>query len=212
MLKVNRLPAALALTLLAAISTLAQAGHRFPFRATNYDVEAILHPEDQTISAQVKVDFVASEVSKTVLVELHPDLRVNSVKEGNRTLTFGRDSNAPLLLSVELAGASTPGTKVSLTFDYSGPISSDEDSPTRGVRFASVDKTSAYLLLPSRWFPLTNYPTNRYTGTFKLIVPDTFAVAGTGIGGCVLDHDAGPRQEECRGKRRMYFIATSPRK
>jgi aminopeptidase N len=180
LLKVNRLPAALALTLLAAISTLAQAGHRFPFRATNYDVEAILHPEDQTISAQVKVDFVASEVSKTVLVELHPDLRVNSVKEANKTLSFGRDNNAPLLLSVELAGASTPGTKVSLTFDYSGPISSDEDSPTRGVRFASVDKTSAYLLLPARWFPLTNYPTNRYTGTFKLIVPDTFAVAGTG--------------------------------
>ena len=73
-----------------------------------------------------------------------------------------------------------PGTKVTLTFDYSGPISSEEDSPTRGVRFASVDKTSAYLLLPARWFPLTNYPSNRYTGTFKIIVPDSFAVAGTG--------------------------------
>ena len=48
---------------------------RFPFRATNYDVEAILHPEDQTISAQAKVDFVANEVARTVLVELHPDLQ-----------------------------------------------------------------------------------------------------------------------------------------
>ncbi len=48
------------------------------------------------------------------------------------------------------------------------------------MRFASVDKTSAYLLLPARWFPLTNYPSNRYTGTFKIIVPDSFAVAGTG--------------------------------
>jgi hypothetical protein len=45
-----------------------------------------------------------------------------------------------------------------------------------------VDKTSAYLLLPARWFPLTNYPSNRYTGTFKIIVPDSFAVAGTGKG------------------------------
>jgi hypothetical protein len=48
------------------------------------------------------------------------------------------------------------------------------------VRFASIDKTSAYLLLPARWFPLTNYPANRYTGTFKIITPDTMYVTGTG--------------------------------
>jgi hypothetical protein len=181
LLKVCRLFATLTLVLIAASPALAQ-GHRFPFRATNYDIEVILHPENQTISAQAKVDFVASEVAKTLLVELHPDLHVNSVKSGNQTLTFERDNNSPLFLSVGLAGASTPGTKVTLTFDYSGPVSSEEDSPTRGVRFASVDKTSAYLLLPARWFPLTNYPSNRYTGTFKIIVPDSFAVAGTGKG------------------------------
>jgi aminopeptidase N len=180
LLKVYQLFILLAVSALAAFSVSAQGAHRFPFRATNYDVQAILHPENQTISALVKVDFVASEVGKTVLVELHPDLHVNSVKAGNQTLSFDRDNNSPLFMSIGLPGASTPGTKVTLTFDYSGPISSEEDSPTRGVRFASVDKTSAYLLLPSRWFPLTNYPSNRYTGTFKIIVPDSFAVAGTG--------------------------------
>ncbi|HVB56946.1 MAG TPA: M1 family aminopeptidase [Candidatus Acidoferrales bacterium] len=180
MLRVHRLLAALALSALAAASAPAQAPRQFPFRATNYDVEAILHPEDQTISAQVKVDFVATEVAKTVLVELHPDLRVNSVKTGGQALSFERDETFPLLLSVGLPSTATPGKQVSLTFDYSGPISSEDDSPTRGVRFASVDKTSAYLLLPARWFPLTNYPSNRYTGTFKIVVPDTFAVAGTG--------------------------------
>ena len=181
MLKLCRLLVVLALGLFAAFSLAAQApGHRFPFRATNYNVEAIVHTDSQTVSALVTVDFVASEVSKTVLVELHPDLHINSVKSGNQTLNFERDNNSPLYLTVGLNAASTPGTKVSLTFDYNGPISSDEDSPTRGVRFASVDKTSAYLLLPSRWFPLTNYPANRYTGTFKIIVPDSMAVAGTG--------------------------------
>jgi len=181
LLKVHRLAILLILSLSAAFSAAAQApAHRFPFRATNYNVEAILHPDTQTVSAQVTVDLVASEVSKTVLVELHPDLRVNSVKSGNQTLNFERDNNAPLYMSIGLNSASTPGTRVSLTFDYSGPISSEEDSPTRGVRFASVDKTSAYLLLPSRWFPLTDYPSNRYTGTFKIIVPDSMAVAGTG--------------------------------
>jgi aminopeptidase N len=180
LLKCYRLFAAFALLLIAACSALAQGAHRFPFRATNYDIEAILHPENQTISAQAKVDFVASEVAKTLLVELHPDLHVNSVKSGNQTLTFQRDNNSPLFLNIGLSSAATPGTKVTLTFDYSGPVSSEDDSPTRGVRFASVDKTSAYLLLPARWFPLTDYPSNRYTGTFKIIAPDTFAVAGTG--------------------------------
>jgi aminopeptidase N len=158
-----------------------QASHAYPFRATNYNVEVILHPENQTISAQAKVDFVAGQVARTVLVELHPDLQIQSVKGSDgQPLTFGRDNNNPLLLSISLNGTATPGKQVTLTFEYSGPVSSDEDSPTRGVRFASVDKTSAYLLLPARWFPLTDYPSNRYTGTFNIIVPANFAVTGTG--------------------------------
>jgi aminopeptidase N len=181
LLKINRWPAVLALFFLAGSSALAQAPRAFPFRATNYNVEVLVHPDDQTISAQAKVDFVANQVAKTLVVELHPDLRVTSVKAADgQSLTFGRDDNSPLLLSVELPGTATPGKQVTLTFDYSGPVSSEDDSPTKGLRFASIDKTSAYLLLPARWFPLTNYPSNRYTGTFNIIVPSTFAVVGTG--------------------------------
>jgi aminopeptidase N len=171
----------LALALLFAAHVSAQAQRAYPFRATHYDVEAILHPENQTIQAEAKVDFAASQVSRTVLVELHPDLVISSIKnDKGQSLQFGRDNSNPLLVSVPLLEAATPGKTVSLTFEYSGPLSSMEDSPTPGLRFGSVDKTSAYLLLPARWFPLTNYPTNRYTATYKLIVPDTFAVAGTG--------------------------------
>jgi hypothetical protein len=180
LLKTYRLPAVLVLSLLAAVSAPAQAPHSFPFRATNYDVEVFLHPEDQTIQAQARVDFVADQVAKTVLVELHSDLHVNSVKMAGQPLSFARDNNSPLLLTVALPSTATPGKQITLTFDYSGPVSSEEDSPTKGIRFASVEKTAAYLLLPARWFPLTNYPSNRYTGKFNLIVPGTFAVAGTG--------------------------------
>jgi hypothetical protein len=167
--------------LLAAGAASAQSSRPSPFRATNYDVEVILHPDDQTISAEAKVDFVARQVAKTVLVELHPDLHISSVKTSTgQALDFERDNNSPLLVSVGLPGTATPGKQVTLIFDYNGPVSSEDDSPTRGLRFASVDKTSAYLLLPARWFPLTDYPSNRYTGKFNIIVPDTFAVAGTG--------------------------------
>jgi Peptidase family M1 domain len=169
-----------ALVLLAATHVSAQ-GQRFPLRATNYNVETILHPENQTIQAEAKVDFVASQVSRTLVVELHPDLVISAVKSSTgQALSFSRDNNSPLLVSVQLLEAAVPGKAVSVTFDYNGPISSMEDSPTPGMRFGSIDKTSAYLLLPARWFPLTDFPSNRYTGTFKLIVPDTFQVAGTG--------------------------------
>jgi aminopeptidase N len=180
LLKTVRLFSLLALSFTFAASVLAQST-RFPFRATNYTIEVILHPEDQTIAAQAKVDFVADQVSKTVAVELHPDLKLNSIHvPGGKPLEFERDKTYPLMLTVGLPETATPGKQVTLVFEYAGPVSSEEDSPTKGVRFASVDKTSAYLLLPARWFPLTNYPANRYTGTFKVIAPDTFAVVGTG--------------------------------
>ena len=181
MLTVNRLLVLLMLLLVAAISAKAQPPRAFPFRAINYDVEVMLHPDDQTISGLAKVDFAAEQVAKTVLVELHPDLRVTSVKSASgQSLAFERDANTPLLLSVGLPATATRGQKVTLSFEYSGPVSSEEVSPSKGVRFASVDKTAAYLLLPARWFPLTNYPSNRYTGVFRMIVPNGFVVAGTG--------------------------------
>ena len=181
MSKIYRLAGLLTVSLALAFSALAQAPHSFPFRATNYEVEVILHPDDQNITATVKADFVAEQVSKTVVVELHPDLRIATVHEpGGKPLEFSRDTNYPLLITIGLPEAASPGKKVTLQFDYAGPISSEDDSPTKGVRFANMDKTSAYLLLPARWFPLTNYTSNRYTGTFKLIVPESFVVVGTG--------------------------------
>jgi aminopeptidase N len=159
----------------------AQAPRSYPLRAINYDVEATLHPEDQTLSAKAKVEFVAEQVSRTLAVELHPDLHILAVRgPSGQPVTFQRDPNAPLYLTVALPEAAPPGQHVEVTFEYSGPISSEDDSPTKGVRFGSIDKESAYLLLPARWFPLTKYPTNRYTGTFKLIVPPSFQVVGTG--------------------------------
>ncbi len=178
--KLRTLIVPLALVLFAAAHVSAQQ-HSFPLRATNYHVEAILHPENQTIQAEAKVDFIPTQVSRTLVVELHPDLVISSVKSSTgQVLSFARDNSSPLLVSVELLEAAVPGKPVTVTFDYDGTISSLEDSPTPGMRFGSIDKTSAYLLLPARWFPLTDYPSNRYTGTFKLIVPDTFQVAGTG--------------------------------
>jgi len=151
------------------------------FLAQRYDVSATLDTIGQSISAVAKVDFRASEVSSNVRVELHPNLEVRDVKTADgRLLTFQRDSQNPLIVVVSLPTPVAAGGRFTLTFTYAGLLANEENSPVPGVRVASINKDNAYLLLPARWFPLTNFPSNRYTGIFRLNVPDTFAVAGTG--------------------------------
>src|SRR5215510_9740292 len=151
------------------------------FLAERYDVAATIEPASQSLSAVAKVDFRARDASSIVRVELHPNLNVSSVKDAaGKSLNVDRDQLNPLLLAVNLPSPVAAGSTVSLTFTYAGLLANEENSPVPGVRLASIYKDGAYLLLPARWFPLTAYPSNRYKGTFRLIVPDTFAVAGTG--------------------------------
>jgi aminopeptidase N len=151
------------------------------FLAEHYDVAANIEPASQSLSAVAKVDFRAREASSIVRVELHPNLNVTKIENSaGKAVNFDRDQMNPLLLTVNLPSPVAANTTVSLTFTYSGLLANEENSPVPGVRLASIYKDGAYLLLPARWFPLTAYPTNRYTGTFRLTVPDTFAVAGTG--------------------------------
>jgi aminopeptidase N len=171
--------AAFALLLPAAGS--AQDVSKENFLAEHYDIAASIEPASQSLSAVAKVDFRAREASSIVRVELHPNLNVTKVESSaGKAVNFDRDALNPLLLTVNLPTPVAANTTVSLTFTYSGLLANEENSPVPNVRLASIYKDGAYLLLPARWFPLTAYPTNRYSGTFRLTVPDTFAVAGTG--------------------------------
>jgi tetratricopeptide (TPR) repeat protein len=167
--------------LILPAATPAQEVSKENFLAERYDVAATIEPAGQSLSAVAKVDFRAHDASSIVRVELHPNLNVSSVKDAaGKSLQVDRDQLNPMLLAVNLPSPVPAGSTVSLTFTYGGLLANEENSPVPGVRLASIYKDGAYLLLPARWFPLTAYPTNRYTGTFRLTVPDTFAVAGTG--------------------------------
>ncbi len=173
--------AILLLVTCGAASLRAQAPPAPSFLAEHYDVSASLDPIGQTISAVAKVDFRATEASSSVRVELHPNLNVTDVRTPDgKSLSFDRDSQNPLTLTVVLPSPVGAGGRATLAFTYNGILANEENSPVQGVRMASINKDGAYLLLPARWFPLTNFPSNRYTATFRLNVPDTFAVAGSG--------------------------------
>src|SRR5437660_673117 len=159
----------------------AQAPRPVHFLATHYDVSAALDTIGQSLSATAKIDFKAGEASSNVSVELHPNLVIKEVKgpEG-KPLSFERDKQNPLFVNVQLLTPIATGGTVTLTFNYAGLLFNEESSPVTGVRVASINKDGAYLLLPARWFPLTDYPSDRYTATFRLNVPANFAVAGSG--------------------------------
>src|SRR6266436_4324696 len=151
------------------------------FLADHYDISATLDTIGQSISASAKIDFKAVEASSTVRVELHPNLVVKEIKgPDGKPLTFERDNQNSLVLIAHLPTPIATAGHVTLTYTYSGLLVNEENSPVPGVRAALISKDGAYLLLPARWFPLTNFPSNRYTATFRLNVPDIFAVAGTG--------------------------------
>lgn len=159
----------------------AQQSQTINFLAENYELSAYLDTASQTINSIAKVEFRALDASQIVRVELHENLEVREVKgPDGKPLQFQRENDNPMFVTVALPTPVAAGKTVSLVFAYGGLLVNEENSPVPNVRVASIGKEWAYLLLPSRWFPLTNYPANRYRGTFKLNVPDTMAVAGTG--------------------------------
>jgi tetratricopeptide (TPR) repeat protein len=174
--------AALLAFVFAPSSAFAQE-HPFPFHAVHYDVQATIGAAEQSLAAQATVELVADDVSRTAVVELHPDLNISSVTQNGSPLTYQRDPARALRVRITLPEAYAPGQHVTFTMTYSGPVSGEDDSPSRGLRLASIDKRGALLLLASRWFPLTNFPANRYTGTFRITAPQDFAVVGTGVSG-----------------------------
>jgi len=172
----------LAIVLVATVyASPAQESHGPNFLAQHYEISAYLDTSGQTINSIAKVEFRAQDVSQVVRVELHQNLEVREVKgPDGKQLSFQRDNDDPLSLTITLPTPVATGKTITLAFAYGGLLSNEENSPVPNVRVASIGKEWAYLLLPSRWFPLTNFPANRYTGTFRLNVPDTMAVAGTG--------------------------------
>jgi len=158
-----------------------QAPGKTGFRAVSYEVFASLVPESQMLTARVVVEFQAQQASRTVECQLHPNLTIAGIRDSSgNSLSADRSGQDGLDVSISLPNVVPAGQSTKLTFDYSGVLSNEENSPVAGIRLASITKDGAYLLLPARWFPLTDYPANRFTGVFHIEVPQNFAVVGTG--------------------------------
>lgn len=179
-----------------------QAPQKTGFRAVSYEVFASLVPENQMLTARAIVEFEAQTSSRVVECELHPNLSLSDVRDAaGKVLEIDRGGQSGLDVTVTLPDVVPAGQRTRLTFQYSGVLANEENSPVSGVRLASIGKDSAYLLLPARWFPLTGYPSNRFTGVFHIEVPQTFVVMGTGTSEAPAPVSAAPAAPPALGNR-----------
>jgi hypothetical protein len=74
------------------------------------------------------------------------------------------------------------GQPAVVTFTYDGRLTGSEESPIYGIKFAAIQNDYAFLLYPSRWFPVSGYTSDRFTSTMHITVPAGFQVIGSGIG------------------------------
>src|SRR5581483_4457719 len=75
----------------------------------------------------------------------------------------------------------TKAKPTTLTFTYDGRLTGQEDSPVYGIKFASIQNDFAYLMYPSRWFPINDYTTDRYTADLHITVPNGYKVIASGL-------------------------------
>jgi aminopeptidase N len=149
-------------------------------QVNDYQIDAELNPHAHKIAARAKVQFTALDDLSIATFELHNGLRLTKVTDATgKPLTAERvtqDSTVRVPLPAGLAkNAST-----TLTFEYEGVLDSADDSPVQGLKLASVNDDTSYLLYAGRWFPVNGYGINRFTATMNITVPAHMTVIGSG--------------------------------
>jgi len=166
--------------LLVTVSLPAWAAEKTRLRVNDYQIDAELTPHTHKISARAKVKFTALEDINAATFELHNGLRVNKVTdEAGQSLSPERISQ-DFTVRVQLSKPLSKGNSTTLTFDYDGTLDSADDSPVQGMKLASINDDTSYLLYAGRWFPVNGYGINRFTATMNITVPAHMVVIGSG--------------------------------
>lgn len=147
----------------------------------HYSIEAEINPKDQTLAANVQVRARPFDDNQsTATFELNNALNVVRVVDTeNRQISVSRTQQDP---STKLSFPYTmqKGKPVTITFTYDGRLTGQEESPIYGIKLLSLKQDSSFLLYPSRWFPVLEYSTGRFTADLKITVPAGYRVIASG--------------------------------
>src|SRR5271167_1704795 len=167
-------------SLLLLVSLPTWAAEKARLRVDDYQIDAELTPHTHKIAARAKVKFTALEDITAATFELHNGLHVTKVTDdAGKTLTTERitqDFTVRVLLSKPLS----KGSSTTVTFEYDGTLDTGDDSPVQGLKLASINDETSYLLYAGRWFPVNAFGINRFTATMNITVPAHMVVIGSG--------------------------------
>ena len=148
----------------------------------HYRIDAEINPKTQTLTATTSVRFLPLEdTTYTAAFELNNALSVSRVVDGTGRQIPTSRSHQDFTVRVNFPEPLKKGEATTLIFTYEGRLTGKEESPVWGIKFASIQNDYAFLLYPSRWFPLNDYTTDRYSAEMKISVPDGYKVVASGL-------------------------------
>jgi len=146
----------------------------------DYQIDAELVPRTHRLVARAVVKLTALDDITVAVFELHNGLRPTKVTDPSGTSLSVERVTQDSTVRIALPNGLAKGQSTTLTFDYEGSLESPDDSPVQGLRLASINDETTYLLYAARWFPVSGYGINRFTATMNITVPNYWVVIGSG--------------------------------
>ncbi len=171
----------IALALAGVLAAQQERGAKSRLHVDQYVIDAEINPRTQVVSAivQVRVTPIDDNIT-TASFQLNNALNVSRVvDETGRQIPASR-STEDFTIQLSFPTPLQKGKPSTLTFSYDGRLAGTEDSPIYGIKFASIQNDFAYLLYPSRWFPVYDYTVDRYTAELHVTVPTGYKVIASG--------------------------------
>jgi tetratricopeptide (TPR) repeat protein len=162
--------------------------------AEHYRIQAEVNPQTQSLTATVEVRFGAVEDVSSAVFELNNALNVSRVTDATGRQIPASRSQQDFTVRLSLPEQLPKGKTNTITFVYEGRLTGSEESPVYGIKFAAIHKDFAYLMHPARWFPVTDYVTDRFSADLSITVPAGYTVVGTGA----------PKSERAAGDKLTY--------
>jgi tetratricopeptide (TPR) repeat protein len=149
----------------------------------NYAIDAEINPHTQSLTASVKVRFspLDNDVSSASF-ELNPALSVSRVVDDAGHQIPASRSGQDMAVVLSFPAPLAKGKATTVTFTYDGRLTGQEESPVFGIKFAAIQNDIAYLMYPSRWFPVNGYSVDRFTSNLHITVPTGYQVIASGLG------------------------------
>ena len=147
----------------------------------NYAIRAQINPDTQSLTARAVVRFTPlDDQTSAVTFELNNALNLSRITDDKGGVISSARNAADHSVRLSFPNGLPKGQPQTITFEYDGRLTGNEESPIYGIKFAAIQPEVSFLLYPARWFPVSGYTTDRFTATIEVTAPAGYTVVGGG--------------------------------